>query len=60
MCGRVHLFTELERYDWIVDAMDDENGCPDLPQIGFRVELAVHKKAEAGKKPIKFAGHTSR
>ena len=59
MGGPVHLLAELERDDWIVDTMDDENGCRDLHQIGFRVELAVNQKAQTGKKPINFAGHTS-
>jgi hypothetical protein len=59
MGGRVHLLAELEQYDWIVETMDDENRCHDLPQIGFHVDLAVNEKTQAWKKPIDCAGHTS-
>jgi hypothetical protein len=39
--GVVDLLAELEWQDGVLGAVDDEDGCSDLFQIGLRVELGV-------------------
>ena len=56
----VDLLAELEGHDWVLGAVNDEDGCGDLFQIGLRVQLGVNKQAQAGEKPKDFAGHAGR
>lgn len=43
--GIVDLLAELEWQDWILSAVNDEDGRGNFFQIGLRVELRVHKEA---------------
>lgn len=43
--GVVDLLAELEGQDWVLGAVNDEDGGGNLLQIGLRVELRVNKHA---------------
>ena len=43
--GVVDFSAKLEGQDWVLGAMDDEDGCGDLLQTGLRVELGVNEEA---------------